>query len=413
MAAKKQVAVTARVVWILVVLFLLITIISQLFIHYYNPLVTESAELYNLEGYIQSTGVFVRNEKTVSYNGDGIISYVYDDGEKLAKNSVIAKIYSSENDLALQNKVDDLKAQIEVLKDAEKLIGSDNSQLEAFSSQIYEHHSQMIQNIIDEDYFSVSEMKNEYLNLICKKQIVGGLAENYTTKIAELENQVSSVSSQISSLPKDYSLQDIGYFVSTVDGYEDTLSFDTIQGLTKEKIESIIDNPTQSVDKSKIGKILSDYKWKMICVVPAEDSKNVYKGAQLKVRIGNASFDLTGDVDSIEDADNENKILILNFNVFNQDLVKRRTAQIKIMFDEYNGIRIPSAAIHFDEEGKKGVFIKVGVNIYFRYIDIVRTEGDYTLVKDTTDKKEKGYLSLYDSVIVEGTDLYDGKIVLQ
>ena len=147
-------------------------------------------------------------------------------------------------------------------------------------------------------------MKNEYLNLICKKQIVGGLAENYTTKIAELENQVSSVSSQISSLPKDYSLQDIGYFVSTVDGYEDTLSFDTIQGLTKEKIESIIDNPTQSVDKSKIGKILSDYKWKMICVVPAEDSKNVYKGAQLKVRIGNASFDLTGDVDSIEDADN-------------------------------------------------------------------------------------------------------------
>ena len=110
---------------------------------------------------------------------------------------------------------------------------------------------------------------------------------------------------------------------------------------------------------------------------------------------------------------NKNKILILNFNVFNQDLVKSRTAQIKIMFDEYNGIRIPSAAIHFDEEGKKGVFIKVGVNIYFRYIDIVRTEGDYTLVKDTTDKKEKGYLSLYDSVIVEGTDLYDGKIVLQ
>lgn len=413
MAAKKQVAVTARVVWILVALFLLITIISQLFIHYYNPMVTEPAELYNLEGYIQSTGVFVRNEKTVSYNGDGIISYVYDDGEKLAKNSVIAKIYSSENDLALQNKVDDLKAQIEVLKDAEKLIGSDNSQLEAFSSQIYEHHSQMIQNIIDKDYFSVAEMKNEYLNLICKKQIVSGLAENYTAKIAELENRVSSLSSQISSLPKDYSLQDIGYFVSTVDGYEDTLSFDTIQELTKEKIESIIDNPALSVDKAKIGKILSDYKWKMICVVPAEDSKNVYKGAQLKVRVGNASFDLTGDVESIEDADNENKILILNFNVFNQDLVKSRTAQIKIMFDEYNGIRIPSSAIHFDEEGKKGVFIKVGVNIYFRYIDVVRTEGDYTLVKDTTDKKRKGYLSLYDSVIVEGTDLYDGKIVLQ
>ncbi|HBH94107.1 MAG TPA: hypothetical protein DDX91_00020, partial [Ruminococcaceae bacterium] len=88
-----------------------------------------------------------------------------------------------------------------------------------------------------------------------------------------------------------------------------------------------------------------------------------------------------------------------------------RTAHIKILFDEYNGIRIPSSAIHYNDKGEKGVFIKVGVNIYFRYIDTVRTDGDYTLVKDTTGKK--GFLSLYDSVIVEGTDLYDGKIVLQ
>ena len=127
--------------------------------------------------------------------------------------------------------------------------------------------------------------------------------------------------------------------------------------------------------------------------------------------MGSNQFSLTGNVDSIENADDDNKILILSFNVFNQDLIKSRTTQIRILFDEYNGIRIPSAAIHFDDKGEKGVFIKIGVNIYFRYIDIVRTEGDYTLVKDTTDKK--GYLSLYDSVIVEGTDLYDGKIVLQ
>lgn len=411
MAKKKQVAFTARIVWILVALFLLITIISQLVIHYYNPLITEPAELYSFEGYIQSTGVFVRNEKTVSYNGDGIISYVYDDGEKLAKNSVIAKIYSSEGDLALQNKVDELNKQISVLKDAEKLIGSDNSQLEAFSNQIYEHHSKMLQNVIDGDYITVSEMKNEYLNLICKKQIVGGLANNYSSKIAELENQITAVSSQITSAPRDFSLQEIGYFVSTVDGYEKKLNLDSISELTKEKIEEIINNPVLSHDKSEIGKIVSDYKWKLVCVVPTEQSKQIYKNEKLKVRIGNNMFSLTGNVDSIENADSENKILVLSFNVFNQDLVKSRTTQIRILFDEYNGIRIPSAAIHFDENGEKGVFIKLGVNIYFRYIDIVRTEGDYTLVKDTTNKE--GYLSLYDSVIVEGTDLYDGKIVLQ
>ena len=49
--------------------------------------------------------------------------------------------------------------------------------------------------------------------------------------------------------------------------------------------------------------------------------------------------------------------------------------------------------------------------MYFKKIDVIRTEGDYTLVKDTTDKD--GFLSLYDSVIVEGNELYDGKIVPQ
>lgn len=415
MAKKKQVAVTARIVWVLVALFLLITIISQLVIHYYNPLIVEPAELYNFEGYIQSVGIFVRSEKTVSYNGDGIISYVFDDGEKLAKNSVIAKIYSSQNDLALQNRIDSLNEQISVLQDAEKLIGSDNSQLEAFSNQIYEHHSKMVQEIIAGNYLDASEMKNTYLNLLCKKQIVNGFAKNYTSKIAELKDQVLSISSQISSAPDDFSLRDVGYFVSSVDGYEDKLNYDSIDGLNKSSIEQIISNPSISNDKSLIGKIVSDYKWKMVCIVPAAQSKNIYKNAKLMVRIGSSSFDIEGNVDSIEELDSENKKLVLSFNVFNQNLINSRTAHIKILFDEYNGIRIPSSAIHFDDNGEMGVFIKIGVNIYFRYIDVVRTEGDYTLVKDTSDKKDdkKDYLALYDSVIVEGTDLYDGKIVLQ
>ena len=37
------------------------------------------------------------------------------------------------------------------------------------------------------------------------------------------------------------------------------------------------------------------------------------------------------------------------------------------------------------------------------------SEEDYTLVEDTTDLD--GYISLYDTVIVEGKDLYDGKII--
>lgn len=410
MAEKKQTAVTTKIVWIIVAVFLLVTVISQIVLHYYNPTKTEPAELYTFEDYIQTVGVCVRQEKLVTHDGGGIISYIYSDGEKLAKNSAVAKIYSSENDLAAQLKIDELKKQVEVLKDAEKLVGSDSSQLEAFSNQLYENHSKIMQSIIDGDYKAAASLKNDYLNLQSKKQIVSGEAENYTAKIAELEGQITSLSGQISSPPNNLTLQDTGYFVSVTDGYENTLTYDSIEGMDKEKIEQIIRNPSLAVDSSVIGKIISDYRWKMVCIVPASRAMNIYDGEVLNVRLGNDTSAVTAKVEEAKELDSENKLLVLDFDVSNQSIVSGRTAQIKILFDEYYGIRIPSSAIHFDDKEQMGVFIKVGVNVYFRRIDVIRTEGDYTLVKDTT--KKDGYLSLYDSVITEGTDLYDGKIII-
>ena len=411
MAAQRKTAVTIRIVWFLVIVFLLITVISQLVIHYYNPLKTEPAELYTAEDYIQSTGIYIRQERTVSYSGSGVINYIYSDGEKLAKNSVIAEIYASQNDLAVQLRIDELNEQISVLQDAEKLVGSDNSQLEAFSNQIYESHTKMVQYILDGDYSSAADMKSDYLNLQSKRQIVNGTTTDYAGKITELQNEIAALSAQISSRPTDLTLQDTGYFVSTTDGYESILTYDSIPDLTEDRINDIIKNPNIESSSTVIGKIVSDYKWRMVCIVPADNTLGIYEGAVLNVRIGNDISIIKATVEDMNDLPSGNRLLTLGFDVFNQALVRSRTAQIKIMFDEYSGIRIPSAAVHFDEEENMGVFIKLGVTVYFVKIDMIRTEGDYILVRDTTDKD--GYLSLYDSVIVEGTDLYDGKIVLQ
>ncbi len=411
MAGKRQVAVTARIVWGLVIVFLLITIISQLFIHYNNPIRTEPAMTYNSEEYIQTTGVYIRSEKYVNYNGTGIISYVYSDGEKLAKNAVVAQVYASQTDLALQLKIDELNKQIEVLRDAEKLIGSDNSQLEAFSNQIYECHTKIIQNIIDGEYAEAAGQKNDYLNLQSKRQIVNGTTSDYKDKISQLSGEISSLKAQVSSAPHDLTLMDTGYFVTLADGYETVLNYDAIPTLTEERIEEIIKNPELAVASNVIGKVISDYKWKMVCTVPKDNSMNIYENATLKVRIGSDVNPVRAYVENIRELESGKRMLVLSFDVFNERYIMNRTAQIKILFDETSGIRITSAAIHFDEKGEKGVFIKIGVNVHFRRVEVIRTEGDYTLVRDTTEKD--GFLSLYDSVIVEGTELYDGKIIQQ
>lgn len=412
MAKGRQTPFTTRVVWFLVFLFLLITIVSQLVIHFYNPLKTESARLYSTSAYIPLTGVYVRNETLVTYGGSGVISYVHSDGEKLGKSSVIAKIYSSQEDLRIQREIDALNQQIEILTDAESLIGSDNSQLEAFSNQIFEKHSQLMQYIGGDDFSGAADMKEDILNLWCKKQIVNGTTSDYSEKISELESQIVVLKAKISADPQNLTLDETGYFVSKVDGFETTLNYDSVSSLTEARINEIVANPYADVADNVIGKIISDYRWKLVCVIDGESAKKVFEGAQIDIRLGSSSEAVSAVIDSMEkDEGTGNVVMTLSCDILNSSFVGSRTVQFKILLDDYSGIRIPSSAIRFDEDGNAGVYVKMGVEISFKKIRVIINEGDYAIIEDTTS--ENGYLSLYDTVVTEGTDLYDGKIVLQ
>ena len=56
-----------------------------------------------------------------------------------------------------------------------------------------------------------------------------------------------------------------------------------------------------------------------------------------------------------------------------------------------------------------GVYIRYGNIVSFRKIDQIYSEpADYVISKETN---EKGYLHMYDDIIVGGRGLYDGKII--
>ena len=65
--------------------------------------------------------------------------------------------------------------------------------------------------------------------------------------------------------------------------------------------------------------------------------------------------------------------------------------------------------IYFDDLADKLFVSRSTLSSDFKKIRQIISEEDYTLVEDTTDLD--GYISLYDTVIVEGKDLYDGKII--
>ena len=84
--------------------------------------------------------------------------------------------------------------------------------------------------------------------------------------------------------------------------------------------------------------------------------------------------------------------------------------QAKLLLEDYSGIMIPNSALRMsDEDGSIGVYVQDGIVASFRKVRQILSREEYTLVEDTSE--EKGYLSLYDNIIVEGRDLHEGKII--
>lgn len=405
----KKRALTTRIIWLLIGLFFVIMIVSQLVIHFYNPITTEVAAIYTTTDYIGFKGIYVRNEKLVSYHANGVINYTHPDGYKIAKNSVIAEVYRNQSDLAYQQQIDDLIARRTVLQDAQALVGTDSSQLESFSNQIYDKHSEMMQHLCDGDYKSASALKSDMLNLRSKKEIVKGTETSYAEKIQDINNQITQLKAQISRDPYAVSIGETGYFVSSVDGYEDILNSETVFDLSKEQIEQILAADTaESNPAGVIGKLINGYKWYMVAILNTVRMGTVFEGAEVTLRVGYSQQDVDAKVVSLKRQEDGSSICIFECDTFSSEFVDGRVAQVKLLMDNYEGIRIPTSAIRI-VDGKAGVYTRKGIEVVFKQIKQIISEEDYTLVENTSNLD--GYISLYDTVIVGGKDLYDGKII--
>ncbi|MBR5089830.1 MAG: hypothetical protein IK093_10430 [Ruminiclostridium sp.] len=407
----KRRAFTTRIIWFVIGAFFLVMVISQVSIFFGTSVKTEVATLYTATESIGFKGIYVRDEKLVSYNVAGIISYTHTDGSKIGKNAVIAEVYKNRSDIALRQQIAELEAQRSVLVDAQALVGADTSQLESFSNQIGEKHAQLMEYLYDENYTAASSLKSDILNLQSKREIVKGSEVSYMDKIMEIDDRIAALNAQITSNPYDIIIPETGYFISKVDGYEDKLNSETVFELTAEEIERIVSaEPRTENPTGVIGKLVSDYTWYMAAILDTVRLGTVFEGAQVTLRIGSSNQNVKADIVSLRRLEDGRSIAVFKCDMFLANFIDTRVTQARLLLEDYSGINIPNSALRMsDEDGSIGVYVQDGIVAKFRKVRQILSKEDYTLVADTSG--EEGYLSLYDNIIVEGRDLHEGRII--
>ena len=100
--------------------------------------------------------------------------------------------------------------------------------------------------------------------------------------------------------------------------------------------------------------------------------------------------------------------VVLRSNIMNEEIAALRIEPVKIRINSVEGIAVDRMALR-TVDGEKGVYVKEGNLVNFKKVNIIYSDSNIVLSK--AQPLDNSYLAVYDEMILEGTDLYDGKLL--
>lgn len=425
---------------IAIVLVLLVYIGYQIFSSTYSQIQTEIASYAEVDETISSTGFVMRDETILSNTTDGVLTYLLEDGDKVSKDGKVAEIYTSASDVSTQKSLETLqeeKDRLQQLSRASEAFTSPDS----LDRQILQRLKSMQTAILEGEYSELDQQREDLLYQLNEWQIVTKKVENFDGRIQSLQQQMDQLQEQHSESIGSVTSPLAGYFVSSLDGYESEFSADEILSLTSEQVEEKLAAEPSESPQNTIGKVVSSLSWYMVCNISADDMLNLQvgkKGVTLQMPFASTER-VPVSVEAINQPDMDSPAtVVLRCDYMSSDLANIRKEPIQIHTDSYEGIRVSRKAIHMDtvsrmktdEQGNKvldengnpvteekevqGVYVLFGGELVFKEIVPLYTSNTYVICDPFPGEDalfSGSTIQLYDQVVIEGTDLKDGKMV--
>lgn len=413
-----------------------------------DPFTTAMAYQDSLDDSVEVTGVLVREEIALS-SGTAIMDILPEEGERVRAGETVAILYQSGDALDRKKQLQALEQEREQLQYALNS-GSSLGDAAKLEQQIIASIQALRASTAGGDLSALESNALALRTQVLRREFAysasGDSAAALAETIADLDLQISQLSAQSSYDTTSIYAPCSGLFSGLADGYESTLTPDTLDTLTAGQL-SAISSGTSSAEGACVGKLITGDRWYFAAVVDPSTASRLLPGDTITVAF---SRDFTGEVDMrverVGDEEAEGCVLVLSSSRNLKDVTLLRFQTVELIFKRYSGIRVPKQALHMEtiastdsETGEKiqtqiiGVYTVVGANTEFKPVDIVREGSDYYLVTPSEEarsyiiKERNGeyYLATPsasqslpilrpgDEIIVNATNLYDGKVVLE
>ena len=395
----------------LLALVVLIYVGYQGYMRINDPYTTEIVFRYSVSDSLSANGIIIRDEYLLK-SADGLaVDYLFEDGERVAKNATVAKLYNSKSDIADRDIIEKLEADVELLEQSAKASSDYYTNAEAITKQIISKlisYSNVCESQFVED---ISLTKNSFLLALNKRIATLDKNVSYKTTLNEVKSLLNQYKQGQGSAVSSIRTSQAGYFVSRIDGYENTLTTSNRLSYTLSEYSNLINNKVSAeVSSSSIGKIITEPHWYLAIEVPVSQVENFYIGRVLDVDFPFSTVETIEATVSevVTEHDSETMIVLLKTSAMSENLAVSRTCTVQIKFRTITGLRLNSKAIRHNEDHELGVYIISGEQIRFKKIKIIYEGNGFCLTEYNDSNSE--YLQFYDEVVIEGKELYDSKL---
>ncbi len=357
----------------------------------------------------------IRDETVLNTASTGVIVPLAENSERVSKGSTIAATFPSEAAAENYVKIQSLQKRLEAYRKIDSQLKLANIDIEKLNAEIDADFESMLKAAYDNDFSSLGDDKLSFSEKLSRKQISFGTDVNCSEKIAELQNEISTLNS--GSAPSEIiTAEESGYYVSKLDGFENVLTSKDIDSLTVEMLEKAYDAEKSDDNSSSLGKIIDGYNWYVATVIDATDAASFSKGKTVRLLFDESEeAPVTTYVHSVKTVDSSKALVVFRCNLMNEQLTSVRKVEGKIVVNEFKGLKVNRDAVRLDADGNSGVFVKRGNIVNFRSLNIIYSEDAFVIASKPDEESgielSHTHLKLYDEVIISGKELEDGMVI--
>ena len=394
-----------HVVGLLALALVSVYIIAQCFVIFRRSYKTETAIKYTLAESITLDGVVAFDSVDVAGSGD--LGYLVQDGERVTNGTIVAEVYTDDSQGLQREQLDRLERTITLLTKSQNSTGSD---LSVLTNQTKQALYNLLDKINTAQYSGITDAEDTFLLAQNRLQVSTGQTAGFADTIAALRVEYDSIKAQLDAL-QTITATTNGYFSSTAASpaiAADRQALDDADPATLQKM--LADGFPAATDRA--GQITTGFSWKFYAVCDLDTAARFDNISSVKISVpGKQNTPLSATVEEVApDKDNGLAKIVLQCQTINAEVLSfgQETAQIDLK--TYEGIRIDKEALHI-VDGQRGVYVKYGNLQRFLKITTLYENDSYILIPENGKIGTDNEVRLYDEIIVQGTNLQDGKLL--